>query len=540
MNTTITTAMKRKLSYYIFALIMLSGMPGKAVAQIPTYNSYTAATAVLFLDFDGHTVDETVWNYNGPIFCGPSGLSTEKITEVFNRVSEDYRPFNINVTTDSLKFHAAPPDRRMRLILTVTSDWYGPAGGVAYVGSFAWGDVSPCFVFTALLNYNTKNISEAASHELGHTLGLFHQSVYDANCIKVSDYNYGTGSGEIGWAPIMGVGYYQNLTLWNNGPNPYGCSNYQSDLDIITQNNGFGFRVDDHGNTIAAATNAVFTGSQFTINGVVEKSTDSDIMKVIIPMKGRFELNAIPYNVGTGNAGSDLDMQVSLLYGSGATIRVYNPSVLLGAVIDTLLEPGTYYLRVEGRGNIYAPDYASLGSYSLQGRFTGGVLALHKLELRGMNRNEQHQLNWVIEADEQVTNLVLEYSPDGRHFEPLKELAPAERAYIYRPGANTTLLYRLSVTFDNGRHYYSNVVSLNGGDKSFPRLVNTFVTTGNLNISSPGQFEYTVFDMNGRAITRGRLSQGVSSVSLPFTSMGMYIIEFKNGNTTYTEKFTRK
>ena len=40
----------------------------------------------------------------------------------------------------------------------------------------------------------------------------------------------GLGSGEIGWAPIMGVGYYKNFTLWNNGPNSFGCTNYQSDL----------------------------------------------------------------------------------------------------------------------------------------------------------------------------------------------------------------------------------------------------------------------------------------------------------------------
>src|SRR5689334_2640774 len=77
-------------------------------SQVPLLNSYPSAQAVIFLDFDGHTVEGTSWNYNGPIVCGASGLNNSQITEVFNRVAEDYRPFNLNITTDSTKFLAAP------------------------------------------------------------------------------------------------------------------------------------------------------------------------------------------------------------------------------------------------------------------------------------------------------------------------------------------------------------------------------------------------------------------------------------------------
>src|SRR5688500_18431280 len=211
-------------NYFRSGLILLSFFNTIAAsAQVPMLSSYHSSTAVLFLDFDGHTVVGTSWNYNGPIVCSPSGLDNTNITTVFNRVAEDYRPFNVNVTTDSTKYLAAPANRRMRVILTTSSSWYGSAGGVAFVGSFNWSDDTPCFVFSALLNYNVKNISEATSHEAGHTLNLYHQSTYDANCNYISDYNYGVGTGEIGWAPIMGVGYYRNFTLWNSGPNSFGC-----------------------------------------------------------------------------------------------------------------------------------------------------------------------------------------------------------------------------------------------------------------------------------------------------------------------------
>ncbi len=48
-------------------------------------------------------------------------------------------------------------------------------------------------------------------------LGLQHQSTYDSNCVKTAEYSPGQGSGEIGWAPIMGDGYYENLTTWHIG-----------------------------------------------------------------------------------------------------------------------------------------------------------------------------------------------------------------------------------------------------------------------------------------------------------------------------------
>src|SRR5688572_8154888 len=166
--------MKNIFRPIVLALLVFSGFMTNA--QVPVMSSYPSANAVIFLDFDGHTVTGTSWNYNGPIECGSSGLDNTKITEIFNRVAEDYRPFNVNVTTDSTKYLAAAANRRMRIILTVTSSWYGSAGGVAFVGSFIWTDNTPCFVFSALLGYNAKSISEAASHEAVHTLGLYHQA----------------------------------------------------------------------------------------------------------------------------------------------------------------------------------------------------------------------------------------------------------------------------------------------------------------------------------------------------------------------------
>lgn len=509
-------------------------------AQVPLLNSLPSASATIFLDFDGHTVTGTSWNYNGPIFCAPSGLTETQITTIFNRVAEDYRPFNVNITTDSTKFLAAPYNKRMRVIETTSWEWYGQAGGVAFMNSFTWGDDSPCFVFTNLLNYHPKNIAEATSHEAGHTLNLQHQSVYNASCVKTNEYNTGTGTGEIGWAPIMGAGYYQNLTLWNSGKSSIHCDSIQNDLTVITTSNGFGFRADEFANTFAGSTNVPLVNNQFTVSGIITESTDQDMIQFSIPANGRFQLNAIPYNVGSDNAGSNLDLQVTLYDGSQNQVSVYNPGTLLHSVIDTNLNAGSYFLKIEGRGNIYAPNYASLGSYSLSANLTVSTLPLHKLELNGEVTGGKHNLTWIIEADEAITNQILEVSSDGVHFTELKQASASERSFIYQPFASSSLQYRLNVTFDNGRQYYSNIVLLkNNAELTGPKLAGNMVST-NLAVNSPGNYNYSIFEMSGRLVTRGMLTNGRNNLSIGTLNKGLYIIRFSNGPAQWTEKFLRQ
>jgi len=513
----------------------------KTVAQVPILNSEVSSTNVLFLDFDGHIVEGTSWNYGPAIDCQPSNLSTDQIISIFHRVAEDYRPFTVNVTTDSTKYMAAPANRRMRVVLTTSSSWYGQAGGVAYINSFSWGDNTPCFVFTELLGYNTKYIAEATSHELGHTLGLRHQSAYDAVCNKTSEYNPGRGTGEIGWAPIMGVSYYKNMTLWNYGANPYGCLAYQDDLSIVTSsNNGISFRSDDHSHNAASATPINVAGNSFTATGIIERPNDVDAFRLALNSPSRLQADAVPFGVGAGNTGANIDLEIELLDESENVIRVYNAESMLSTTIDTLLPAGVYYFRIQGRGNVYAPNYASLGSYAIAAMITPGhTLPVHKLQLRATVENKQHKLDWEIVADEQVVSQTLEMAVNGTNFGAITNLNGAIRNYMHQSQSNLTY-YRVGVTFDNGKKYYSNIVALrNNGGNAKPYLISTMVT-GTLRISSPSNFAYTVLDMSGRAVAKGNLVQGLNTLTPNFSTSGLYMIQFNNGKEVYVEKFSRQ
>jgi len=526
-------------------LVLCQSLQLYTEAQVPVLNSYPSANAVIFLDFDGNTVDGTSWNWRGsPIVCAVSGLNTEQVTHVFNRVAEDYRPFNINITTDLTKFLAAPLDKRMRVIITTTSGWYGnTASGVAFIGSFTSGDDTPCFVFSGLLGYDSKKIAEAISHESGHTLGLYHQSQYDASCNKITEYNAGQGTGEIGWAPIMGVGYSRNFTLWGNGPNSLGCANYQSDLAIISSyQNGFGYRADDYENTFDKTTPILFSDNQFAVKGVIEQNIDGDMFRFNMPKRGRFQLNAIPYNVGTGNAGSNLDLQITLYNGSQNLLNIYNPGALLNSFADTILKQGNYYLKVEGKGNVYAPAYASLGAYSLIASIETGIrLKLPRLKLIGLQSGDIHQFNWIIEGDEKMVQQVLEASVDGNDFIEVSQNIIDTRSYVYHPVLTTNIQYRLKVISVDGHRYFSNSVMLKKNeDGPRPILLGNLIRSNTVTVSSPGNYNYFIIDFNGKIIIQGHLTNGINYINAGNIINGMYMIRFTGNDKQWNDKLLRQ
>lgn len=190
----------------------------------------TTPPSVIYLDFDGQYVDGTSWNYNGPIDAQPSGLDSISRAQVLQAVKTYYSGFPVVVTDNESVYFSANPYKRTRVIETTTWEWYGSAGGVSYINSFTWGDSTPCFVFTSLLNYSVKKIGDASAHEAGHTLGLYHQSYYDSTCTKINEYNpYPLNNGLY---YIMGNSY-SGAAGWGIGPNPYGCNNIQNDTLII-------------------------------------------------------------------------------------------------------------------------------------------------------------------------------------------------------------------------------------------------------------------------------------------------------------------
>lgn len=526
----------KKIVHYLICILVSCDLN----AQIPSLSSDTTSQSVIFLDFDGHWVSNTAWNYDGPIYCAPSGLSSVQVTDVFNRVAEDYSPFTVNVTTDSAYFLAAPLNKRMRIILTTSFEWYGSAGGTAFIGSFAWGDDTPCFVFSQLLNFNVKNIAEAVSHEAGHTLGLYHQSSYGTDCIKISDYQYGAGSGETGWAPIMGVGYYRNLTIWHNGPTPYGCNNIQNDMEVIARPiNGISLRSDDAGNTPQNAQVLNLSNNQFIKNGRFNFTNDEDLYKLNLINTCMIRISSLPKNVGAPNIAANSDILTQLLDENLVIIKSSNPSDSLQSSIDTIISSGTYYIRTKPIGNVNVGTYGMLGNYTLSSSAVPvGVLPLRKLALYGININDRHKITWAIDADEQITDLKLEYAVRNQgFFRLLTDLKGATGTYTFTPPEIGPVTYRIRVTFNNNNTYYSNLIMLKTNYTKTPELSANLISNGIISIKGASNEQYQIINTQGVLLKSGIMTSGFFDIEATGLHSGMYFIRFmKDGEIIKTKK----
>jgi hypothetical protein len=529
--------MKKILSIFLLLIIFNSA---QTYSQ-PVLSSFSSARATIYLDFNGEFVNASSWNGGTPFYCAPSGLSDDQITEIFNRVSEDYRPFNINITTDSSVFLKAPLTQRIRIIITPTSGWYQGVGGVSYTGSFIWGDDTPGFVFPDRLGYKPKNIAECCTHESGHTVGLSHQAKYNGSCTLLATYNDGFGTGEIGWAPVMGNSYYRNLSGWNNGPTPSGCTADQDNLSIITSRNGFSYRTDDHSNDVKKnPTSLNIVTTLFSEGGIITTNTDKDAFKINLPKGGNFKLTAKPYSVGPNNEGADLDIQLTLLNSSMKVMRVYNPQDKLDVAIDTLLAAGDYYMVLEGSGNENATNYGSLGSYNISGEFQAlAVMPINDVFLSGENDNGVHNLTWRIVADEPLKSLTLESSVNGSIFNTLTPVASDVNSFHYSPLIKGNIFYRLKTISVTGQTVYSNIISLRSTEARNETFRITTLVTSTLIVNASQNFAYQLADMSGRIIRTGKANAGVAHINMNNSPNGIYIMQIISNHQRTTQRIVK-
>lgn len=339
--------------------------PDDVPEYAPSYNSnivslqsYPGSSAVLLLNFFGGYTP----TWNGIAYSRPANVNNSTIRDLWKRVAEDYMGFNINVTTDIKVYYAAPATSRQQCCFTDTPV---TAAGVAYIGSWNWGSDTPCWsVYTS-----GKNGAEVGAHEPGHTLGLSHQGQITGS--TTNEYFSGQGSGPTGWAPIMGVGYYQPVSTWAKGEY-LNANNSQDEINTITTaNNNVTFRPDDTGSTLATSRYLdLYPDSSASAQGTIERANDTDAFQFTT------DGGALSLTVSPVGDWADLALMATLADSTDTIIASNNPQSVLSATISTTVPAGTYTFRVTGAGrndpstNGFS-SYASEGYYSIAGWVSG-------------------------------------------------------------------------------------------------------------------------------------------------------------------------
>lgn len=353
-------------------------------------HSKPGSQRTIFLDFDGANVSGTEWNTaeygglangnhpawdpagNGVAFSNPE---RDLVQSIWQRVAEDYAPFDVDVTTQEpstaaiTRSGAGDEVFGTRALITPSASALlaicdDQCGGVAFVDVFDepsfHANLQPAWIFPQKLSNNAKLVAEAVSHEVGHNMGLEH----DGQGTGPGSVDYYAGHGS--WAPIMGDSYQRPISQWSAGS--YSAANQTQDDVAVIGSSVHAFRADEAVGVVTGAPGLPSAGA----SGFITSRTDVDVWD-LGTCAGSVALTADPAPVSP-----NLDIRLRLLTAVGAEQAASNPASAadgydsasgMSAAISTSVGSGHYYAEIDGVGNGNAAtgydDYGSLGAYTL-------------------------------------------------------------------------------------------------------------------------------------------------------------------------------
>lgn len=346
------------------------------VASVPVFSSNSEAAHVLYLDFDGETIINSIWNAfyteGEPIVAQPYSTDADPetfssqevgfIRRVWRGIRDAYSIYEVNVTTDRAVFDSTPVAQRQMAIITPTYEWMpGFPGGRAIQNSFGV-DNRPVFGFLNGLLNQSRWMAMALSHEFGHAFDLAHDG------LNGQDLHPGQGqsvSNAYGWGPIMGAAYNAFYLTWSNGDYA-GSTNTEDDIAKIGAR--IPFKDDRVADSNVSATVLGASRLRRTVG-----FNDTDVYQVYAEKEQR-----ISATVTVEGQYPTLNSQLLLYTASGQLVAQSSPPPTIPDQIATqnsaisyrAPQSGTYFLHVKGAGfdggvGYSHSAYGAVGDYQI-------------------------------------------------------------------------------------------------------------------------------------------------------------------------------
>ena len=424
------------------------------VSTPPAYHSKPGATFHIYIDLNGAyvtgkswsetdgTTTWTTWDCEAWSSDGDKTTFSDSeqadIRRSWERVSVDYAPFDVNVTTDAAydpDTYSGDKNKVGWLLVTPTTDKTGArcphfgSGGVGYMGVYGestyFSNYQPAWVTPS----SAENIAEAASHEMGHNMGLSHDG---SSSLEYYGGHDGTASAP-SWGPIMGTGYGRNVSQWSKGEYHDANNTQDDDLDIIS--NRVPYRADDFGGSFGAA--SVWLDPEIDQSGIIERTGDNDVF-TFSTGSGTISFQANPYKCDSGTWGGNLDIVMELYDSSQSLVASSNQPDNVTASISYNAAAGDYYLVIKPTG-CGTPTVASPSGYTVYGsvgqyKVTGSIIPVSSILLTSPNGGE----SWPAGSTRDITwasgmggNVTIELLKGGNLHSTIVASTPNDSSYSW-------------------------------------------------------------------------------------------------------------